>query len=201
MEQQPEGEEEAGREPGRRAEPEVMPRIYVASLSDYNEGRLYGVWLDADQEPEELHDAIAGMLQASPSGQAEEWAIHDYEGFDALRLGEWEELGHVSRVAKGIRENGLAFAHWSTLVAEDDDLANFEEAYLGHWASLTDYAEDLLDDFGLENELDRVVPEGLRPYVRIDVEAFGRDLELGGDIVAFEDSSAKGGVYVFSSNW
>ena len=29
-------------------------------------------------------------------GHAEEWAIHDYEGFGALRLGEWESLERVA---------------------------------------------------------------------------------------------------------
>ena len=39
-------------------EPKAQPRIYVASLSDYNAGRLHGVWLDANQDVEELQAAV-----------------------------------------------------------------------------------------------------------------------------------------------
>ena len=38
----------------------------------------------------------------SPSPGAEEWAIHDYEGFGPLRLDEFESLENVAKVAAGI---------------------------------------------------------------------------------------------------
>ncbi len=180
-----------------RDEPKPEPRIYVASLSDYNAGRLHGTWIEADQEPEEIHDVITGMLQASPTDpRAEEWAIHDFEGFNGLHLGEWEDLAHVSRVAKGIKEHGIAFAHWATLVSTDEELDQFEERYLGQWPGRTEYAADVLDDLGLYDEVEKAVPGNLRPYVTLDSEGFGRDLELGGDISVVD---VAGGVYIFSN--
>ncbi len=44
---------------------ELAPRIYVASLSDYNAGRLHGAWLNAAQESADLHADIAAMLAQS----------------------------------------------------------------------------------------------------------------------------------------
>ena len=41
---------------------ETTPRIYVASLADYNSGRLLGRWIDADQPVEDIHREIAEML-------------------------------------------------------------------------------------------------------------------------------------------
>lgn len=41
------------------------PRIYVASLADYNAGNLHGVWIDADQDPDAIHEEIRAMLRAS----------------------------------------------------------------------------------------------------------------------------------------
>ena len=35
------------------------PRIYVAPLSDYSNGRLYGRWIDADQPAESIRQQIA----------------------------------------------------------------------------------------------------------------------------------------------
>lgn len=36
-----------------------QPRIYVASLSDYNSGNLHGRWIDAAQDAGDLHTAIS----------------------------------------------------------------------------------------------------------------------------------------------
>lgn len=57
------------------------PQIYVACLAAYNNGHLHGAWIDAAQEPWAIYDAVRVMLAASPIAGAEEWAIHDYEGF------------------------------------------------------------------------------------------------------------------------
>jgi antirestriction protein len=75
------------------------PEIWVGSLSDYNDGRLHGVWLDATLEPDELRDAIAFMLRNSYTRDAEEYAIMDYDDFCGLSLGEYESLETVSRMA------------------------------------------------------------------------------------------------------
>lgn len=53
------------------------PRIYVASLSDYNAGRLHGSWLDANQPVDQLNDGVQAMLASSTEPLAEEYAIHD----------------------------------------------------------------------------------------------------------------------------
>jgi antirestriction protein len=183
--------------PEYRSDPAIEPRIYVADLAAYNNGVLHGTWIDASKDEAEIHDAITGMLQASPTDRlAEEWAIHDYEGFNGLRLSEYEALGHVSKVAKGVKEHGLAFAHWAELVETDEELDRFEESYLGHWTSRTDYAADVLDDLGLYELVERTVSDNLRHYVTLDSEGFGRDLELGGDITVIEGD---GGVYIFAT--
>lgn len=197
MEKQPrneDSEEEVGNERPRSA-----PRIYVASLSDYNAGRLYGRWIDVDDEPEELQQQISDMLAGSPTIGAEEWAIHDYEGFGPLHLSEYESVDTLSLVGRGITEHGEAFAHWAGIVGTSDQeaLGRFEDAYLGVYDSTTAYAEDMLSDLGYIEAVERAVPEGMQPYVHIDVEGFGRDLELAGDISVSEGSA---GVYIFEGN-
>lgn len=171
------------------------PRIYVASLADYNAGRLHGRWLDAAREVENLESDVRAMLAASPEPIAEEWAIHDYEGFGELRLSEYESFESVSRVAMGIIEHGPAFSAWAAHVGIDDieGLERFSDAYLGQWESLEDYAEQLLDDVGA-NSFIKDVPESLQPYVSIDVAGFARDLELAGDVWT---ANGENGVYLF----
>jgi antirestriction protein len=173
---------------------ERRPRIYVASLSDYNAGRLHGSWIDATSEPDAIHEQIHEMLADSIEPIAEEWAIHDHDNFGRLRLGEYESIEAVSLVARGINEHGEAFAAWASLdELEPERLAQFEEAYRGTWSSLEDYADNLLDDVGATQHLEQI-PDWLQPYVSLDVAAFARDLELSGDITSVEGQE---GVYVF----
>jgi antirestriction protein len=171
----------------REAERRMHPRIYVASLSDYNAGTLHGAWLDADQAVDAIEDGIAAMLAASPTPQAEEWAIHDYNDFGGVDLGEHESLALVAKVAAGLAAYGEAFASWARLVGRDPgELERFEDAYLGNWESLSTYAEGLLDNLGVTAELTRLVEQNLGEhlalYVHWDYEALGRDLDYGGDI-------------------
>ncbi len=173
-----------------------VPRIYVASLSDYNDGRLHGAWIDAAQDRDDLYREVQAMLIDSTLPDAEEFAIHDYEGFGPLQLDEYESLETVSVIAKGIARHGAAFAHWVTLVdtREPADLERFEEQYEGHHDSLAAYAEQLLEDLNYLDDLDTLLPRSLQPYVRLDIEAFALDLLHGGDIMI---SEGDGGVYVF----
>ena len=160
-------------QPGE-AEREPVPetRIYVASLSDYNDGRLHGVWLDATAEPDEL---------------------------GPLRLGEYEDLATISQIGQGIATHGPAFAHWASVCGTDDrdELGRFDDVYLGHWDSIEDYAEELLDDLGIDDLIERNIPDSLQGYVTVDTEGFARDLEYSGDVTSSEGDN---GVYLFDQN-
>lgn len=181
--------------PSGEVERPEPPKIYVASLSDYNAGRLHGAFINADQPADDIHQQIQEMLAKSHETTAEEWAIHDYDGFFGLHLSEYESIEHVSKIGRGIAEHGPAFAAWAGLLGTaewDEDLDKFEECYRGEWPSLEAYAEDLLDDLGIEEALDSL-GDWLRPYVKIDVEGFGRDISTDLNIA----SSPSGGVYLF----
>ncbi len=64
-------------------------RIYVADFGAYNSGHLHGVWINATDGLDDIKDQINTMLEESPVPDAEEYAIHDYEGFNGYRLGEY----------------------------------------------------------------------------------------------------------------
>ncbi len=139
----------------------LAPKIYVASLSDYNSGTLHGEWISAAQSTDDIHNEIRMMLAKSEESNAEEWAIHDYEDFGAVRLHEYEDMSVVATIASGLVEHGPTFGHWAehcrvecdraSLLAE---LTRFEEAYLECWESQEAFAESMLDDCGFEEELD-----------------------------------------------
>jgi antirestriction protein len=149
-------------------------RIYVADLGAYNAGYLHGVWIDATLELSEIQAAVNAMLKASPIGHAEEYAIHDYEGFDGYSLGEYAGLEAAHKIACFIAEypefGGALLAHCDDLEVAKQAA---EDRYCGCYMSLADYAQELTEQTG-------DVPEHLSRY--IDYDAMGRDMELGGDV-------------------
>lgn len=171
------------------------PRIYVASLADYNEGRLHGAWIDAAQTSSEIMDAVRAMLRDSPSLGAEEWAIHDYEGFGPLSIHEYEDFETVARVAAGIVEHGEGFGAYAEFIDCDADLLDgYEDAYMGEYESGAELAEELLEGSGIVEVLNQL-PEGLQPYVSVDYEAYFDDLVANGEIATAPSSG--GGLHIF----
>ena len=199
-------EQEQAQEPTNNLEPEhqqeAAPRIYVASLSDYNAGILHGTWLEVTDDTEQLETGISKMLAASPTtarfGEpAEEWAIHDYEGWFNLRLGEYEAIERLARVADGIARHGEAYAAWIGSCGPDDEqLDNFDEAFLGEHDSPEAFGESMLDDMGFDLDGIEGIPEGLRPYIEFDVAGWVRDMEYNGEIMVVEGGRS---VYVFNT--
>jgi antirestriction protein len=180
----------------------LLPQVWVGSLSDYNNGILHGAWIDAAREPEQIQADIKAVLAGSPwaarTGEpAEEWGIFDTDNFGACRIDQHENLGWVSAVARGIKQHGLAFAAYADVMQDEALLSGFDDAYLGHYDSLHAYVEQLINDLGYDELLDRVVPTSLRPYVKIDVAATARDLLFGGDLHAVE--ATEGGVWIFNA--
>lgn len=162
-------------------------RIYVACLAAYNNGILHGSWIDATQGIDGINDDVQEMLKASPVEDAEEWAIHDYEGFGSYRLSEYEGFDSVCEIAEFLEEHGEIgselLAHFSNT---DDARKAIEECYAGEYKSLADYAEELTSDI-------MTVPDNISYY--IDYDRMGRNMEMSGDIYTIE--TAHDEVHVF----
>jgi antirestriction protein len=175
----------------------TKPRIYVASLSDYNAGRLLGRWIDAKQSAEQLHAEIRWMLAESKEPPAEEWAIHDYEGFGTLRLSEFASEDDIAAVAKGIEEHGMLFAelmtHFGGLSGLEEARRYMAEGYRGEFDSLADYVAELLED--CYGDALKILPEFIQYH--IDHDGIASDMEMGGDIFTIEIDRK---VHVFDAN-
>ena len=153
-------------------------KIYVADLAAYNAGTLHGVWIDATDDPDDIQEQVNAMLAASPQDDAEEYAIHDYEGFDGYTLSEYEGLESAHEIACFIDEHLDIGGHLLSEVGDLDEARRMaEENYCGCYASLADYAQELTEET-------TTIPDHLAYY--IDYEAMGRDMELNGDVVTIE---------------
>jgi antirestriction protein len=167
----------------------VEPRIYVACLNAYNNGRLVGAWIDVT-DPDTMADEIAAITP-------HETAIHDYEGFNGWIVNEQDSLAEICAIADAMEEHGVAFILWLRNTASgesvEDSIQRYEDEspFCGCWDSLADYAEEWLTDIGA---LAGVCPL-LAQY--FDYEAYGRDLENGGDIWTERHD---GDLYVFNNH-
>ncbi|WP_087925467.1 antirestriction protein ArdA [Streptomyces albireticuli] len=109
-----------------------MHQIYVACLASYNNGILHGEWIDATQDPDSIHHAIHLMLESSPMSDAEEFAIHDYDDFGGIRLGEYESIEDLHLIALALDDFPAAVvAHFHGQVDVEDLYETCQDQYIG----------------------------------------------------------------------
>ena len=154
------------------------PRIYVACLASYNNGILHGRWITVT-DPATIRTDVQSMLAASPNPYAEEWAIHDYEGFEDCHLSEYASFDTVCDLADYITEYGELGAKLYTAFGSDlsEARAAFED-YAGQCNSAAEFAEQLHEDIGTQ------IPQSLQYY--IDWQSLARDMALNGEIMVFQ---------------
>jgi antirestriction protein len=175
-----------------------MPSIYVASLSDYVAGMYHGVWieLDEDTDTEEVRDEIADMLKASPNPDAEEFAIHDYEGFGSVRLSEWEQIERVVLLSHLVAEHGegMVSAYVNCVVGDHTSFSadDIGDSYEGKHGSPEEFAQSLIIDEGLGYR--SLSPDQAKELADVlDWDAIANDLsdtfqyvEHGGHVFVFQ---------------
>lgn len=166
----------------------TTPSIYIADLAAYNNGILHGTWIDATQDIDDIQAHINSLLSISPIDDAEEYAIHDHEGFEGINIHEYDSIEHIAKLAQFIEEHGALGAQ---LYNYFDDIYEaikaLDECYHGCYDSLADYAQEL-------TESTTQIPDHLQYY--IDYERMARDWDLSGDI--FTITTAHDEVHVFS---
>ena len=173
------------------------PKIYVACLSSYNLVYLHGSFIDATQEPEDIRDEIQYMLSLSPVADleaCEDYAIHDFEGFEGINLHEHESIDYVSALAQALEIHGKAFALYVDYLGLDNiaqALTDFEDKYCGCYESAEDYARDFYEQTG---QLDTIEQAGLNSFY-INWKAIAHDWQCNGDYLFLDESLDK--IHVF----
>jgi len=163
-------------------------KIYVADLAAYNSGILHGIWIDNLLDLTEVEEQITTLFSKSPMEYAEEYAIHDYEGFGNIDIGEFFSIERVHNIALFLFENDeyghLILSYCNEDIQEANRMLN--DCFLGQYDSVEDYAQEMLAD-SLQ------LPANLSYY--FDWERYARDLEMGGDIQTIEYENS---VLIFS---
>jgi len=126
---------------------------------------------------------------------AEEWAIHDFEGFGSIKLGEYEGISEVVELAQKLEEHGEIFeVAYDNFGDVDEAIKAVDEDFHGEHKSLEDYVQEFYE----ENYSDvmKNLPDALRYH--IDWEGVARDWEIGGDVWTAELED--GNVAIFNNH-
>ena len=157
-----------------------QPSLYVGTYHKYASGSIKGAWFNLEDYADK--DEFLEACKALHSD--EEDAEYMFQGFADFPLALYHESAiddtlfefvHLSEEEQEIMEAWLNFGN-------DFDVGQMRECYAGKFDSLTEWAENFLEDTGQLNE----IPERLRYY--FDYEAYARDARLNGDIWIDDDT-------------
>ncbi len=150
-----------------------MPRIFCGTYGKYSSGSLKGTWIDLDECAR--MDAFLEKCRQYHKDEADpEFMFCDHEGIPREFIGEcylkpefWDYMN--CDIDDDVKEAFMyLFEEWN----EDRCL----DTYIGEFDNRTKMAEHLVDETCILSE----IPENLQCY--FDYEAYGRDMELGGDV-------------------
>ena len=167
----------------------VSPSIYVSCLAAYNSGVLHGRWVDLTNGEDATATDIREMLATSPVADAEEYAIHDFEGFGSYKVSEWSDVATLVAIAEAVDEHGPFITEYLADVHDDlaDAIAAVDEVSSAD--SFRDFSDDFVDSCLLIDDPASTVAR------YFDYESFARDLQH--DYTVLDDPD--GGVFVLSN--
>jgi antirestriction protein len=127
--------------------------VYIACLASYNNGILYGKWIDLDhtEEVEDISSAITQILLDSPTSGAEEYACHDWVGvphFIASEYPDWHTILEYLDTKFAVYDEKpyeAACDYHSQVLSEED----FSSIYYGYYDSESEFCQERADESGL----------------------------------------------------
>lgn len=138
------------------------PRVYIADLAAYNEGKLIGEWIDLSDygSSEEVMDKIKELLNKWSKEQGverEEYAVHDaenlpegiyseYMGSDSFQkvIDYWEAVNNSDFPVEVVKE-------YMSLLGENDfsdSVDKMNDSYYGTFDSESDFANEYVESVG-----------------------------------------------------
>lgn len=150
----------------------TTPSIYVGTYKKYNEGSLFGQWLDLTEyaDKAEFLQACAGL---HADEEDPEFMFQDWEGINDKYISESsisDDFFEFQANTADFDEDKLAAYETFISVFGNDDISTFEDSFQGAYDSEEDFTYQLVEDCGyLAN-----VPATVANY--FDYEKFSRDL-------------------------
>jgi len=156
-------------------------KLYIGTYKKYNEGSLFGDWLDLENYSNK-DEFLEACRELHKDEDDPELMFQDKEDIPDTLYSEsyidakiWEVLELEDY------EQEAVLAYWSS---EDGEIQDILDRYITTCNSFEEYAAEIADEcFEL--------PESIQPY--FDYKAFARDLEHDYEVIEHENQ-----VYIFS---
>jgi antirestriction protein len=154
------------------SELEGNPSVYCGTYAKYNEGSIYGAWLDISKFSD-YNEFIDVCRQLHADEEDPELMFQDYDSFPSSLYCEscmGEDIFNKILEYANLDENEKeAFDDYMAL-GHDFDIERFREAYCGNWDSEEDFAQNIVEScYDIEKTMG-----SLASY--FDYKAFARDL-------------------------
>jgi antirestriction protein len=185
----------------------VAPAIYVADLAAYNSAILHGKWIRlAGKDSDEVNEEINLMLSVGRqlygshtlSEKHEEFAIHDYEGFGPIKIGEYDTIdGVLEHVERMDDDPDKYFAYIDATGGDGDGYVPDDAS--GPYDNEEEFAWEMMDmitgDKTLSDYLEsKGIPGSLAMAIEFDAKDFMFSGRCNGE---FSTGSYGGKHYVF----
>ena len=151
----------------------MKPSIYVGTYANYNNGSIFGAWLDLTKF-NGASEFYAHCRELHSDEADPELMFQDYENFPEGYVSEcylnpaiFEALAELSP------SEYEAFCKYASHFGSDVTIESFQDAYIGHYDSEEDFAYELVAQTTAKD-----VPNFFVQY--FDYKAYARDLFLSG---------------------
>ena len=151
------------------------PSVYCGTYAKYNEGSIFGAWLDISKFSD--YDEFIGVCHQLHADEKDpELMFQDYECFPESLYSEScmneDTFNKILAYANLGESEKEAFEDYMDL-GHDFNVERFQEVYMGCWESKEDFAQHIVDEcYDIEKSMG-----SLASY--FDYKAFARDLFLG----------------------
>lgn len=158
------------------------PAVYVGTYRKYNNGSLFGAWLDLAKF-DDYDDFIDICRQLHADEEDPEFMYQDYEGYPRTLYSEscmdedtFDKIIEYYTLSDDEQE---ALENYAAL-GNEYDLDRFHEAYCGKWDSEEAFAEHLIEEcYDIESMMGSL--SSYFDYERYARDLFRYDYEMGDD--------------------
>ena len=170
-------------------------QIYVSTYAKYNNGSLYGEWVDLSKFLD-ADDFMEYIAELHNDEEDPEFMFQDYEGFPECYYSESLDVDTLSKLYEYINldedEKKIVemYADATGYSINDIDISDAKNAFHGTADSEADFAERMAEDCG-------DIPSDLPSWIVIDWKA-SWDCNLRYDYMTATDTD--GGIYFFRND-
>lgn len=131
------------------------PSIYVGTYAKYNNGSIFGAWLNLTDYPD-AEDFYKACKELHADEHEPEFMFQDFDNFPKSLYSESGNIDEIYNYINFIDSTYLSIEAVEAGIELGIPLDKIEEAYRGEYESGADYAEDFFTETGQIDKDDRL---------------------------------------------